>query len=286
MMKIQECHHPDICKMYLNGDSGEKISKKFNVRKGTIYRILHSNNIKIRDLEHARRTHKVDEFYFNNIDSQEKAYILGIMFSDGNNYEKGYRIAIGMNDKEVITFIKDQLKSDHQITRQKNSYRIDIVSQTMSKRLSQIGCKSRKTYKLNFPSQSIIKYNLIKYFILGCFDGDGCIYKYSNNTFLFHFIGTKSMCMGIKEHLEREVKVKISLRRVNGYTFLYSIYCNNRENIQKILQYLYKDALFKMIRKHNIYLDLCQQIIDSPKWLIYKKAKRKNGKFAKGWNTH
>lgn len=67
----------DIVKMYVEDEiSATKIALKYNCAVSGIYRVLEKAGIKRRESRESRKTYKVDEHYFDNIDTSEKAYIL------------------------------------------------------------------------------------------------------------------------------------------------------------------------------------------------------------------
>ena len=75
---------PDIInkwiKMYLNGAQLKDIAQEFNTNYRTVSTQLKKNGIEI-----DRYTYHFNEHYFDNIDSQEKAYIMGMLWADGHN---------------------------------------------------------------------------------------------------------------------------------------------------------------------------------------------------------
>ena len=93
--------------------SVSKISKFYKVNFSVITRVLKENNIEIRD-NNSYKSKKVDENFFHDIDTQEKAYILGFFFADGCLTKKG-TFGIKIKDKELLERIKQELKSEHKI---------------------------------------------------------------------------------------------------------------------------------------------------------------------------
>ena len=60
----------------------------------------------------SNRIFNVDDNYFNKIDNQNKAYILGLLYADGCNYENTGTIKIDLqiDDEELLDKIKNELK--------------------------------------------------------------------------------------------------------------------------------------------------------------------------------
>lgn len=73
-MKINEENINQIVEKYQNGISGCKLSKEYNCSTDTIYEILKKNNIKIRSNKENSRKYNCNHNYFENIDTEDKAY--------------------------------------------------------------------------------------------------------------------------------------------------------------------------------------------------------------------
>ena len=78
-----------ICNMYLSGLSMNQIKNQLNCHQWEVWEILKNNNIKSRpkylwDRKNYSK-HTLNFTYFDNIDSQEKAYFLGFIWSDVEN---------------------------------------------------------------------------------------------------------------------------------------------------------------------------------------------------------
>lgn len=131
------------------------------------------------------RKYKVDESYFDKIDTEEKAYWLG--FIDGDGYQNGQELIInlGRKDEHHLAKLKEALRSEHPIklTEHKITYRgmerrssiarLGISSQTICTSLEKLGCFRAKSLTVLYPP---IDKNLDRHFIRGVFDADGCLY--------------------------------------------------------------------------------------------------------------
>lgn len=77
----------DIIKLYTqNWMKADDIGCKYNVSGCLIIRILKDNSITIR--RRGGRKYRVNVNFFENIDTEEKAYWLGFLYADGYNCEK------------------------------------------------------------------------------------------------------------------------------------------------------------------------------------------------------
>ena len=100
----------EIIDKYNNGISINKLSKEYKLNWRKIEKILIQNNVEI------RRQYKINENYFDEIDTPNKAYILGLLYFDGSNtsnYEnKRYCITITLkqDDCKILEDIKNEIE--------------------------------------------------------------------------------------------------------------------------------------------------------------------------------
>lgn len=131
------------------------------------------------------RKFSVNDNYFNKLDTQEQAYILGLMYSDGNihknsNYES-YIITFGQSEerKDIVYKVAQALSPDCKIYQalrgSKLFYYFNLCSKTMFDDLSKLGLFPNKSLTISFPT--FIPDELMPHFIRGLFDGDGCIWN-------------------------------------------------------------------------------------------------------------
>lgn len=132
------------------------------------------------------KKHNLNESFFEKIDSEEKAYFLGLMYSDGyifsSKHTKGLGIQLQEPDKELLIKFNQCLKSNYPLMvvkrldeNHQNCIRLYGYSKKIAEDLTKQGCFENKTKKLQFPSCNQVPSNLIHHFIRGYFDGDGCV---------------------------------------------------------------------------------------------------------------
>ena len=100
----------------------KEIAEKLNISVSTVkrYKNKYKLNVSI-DIVRQKNSEKhqkyeCDKTYFDNIDTMDKAYLLGFIAADGfvtNKNEVG--IGVAQKDKKVIDFFKKELKSDKPI---------------------------------------------------------------------------------------------------------------------------------------------------------------------------
>lgn len=81
--RLSEKTRNDIIDMYLSGKNKKYISDTINVSYGTVSRVLKENSIQFRSRSNIKKVYNCNEHYFDEIDTPNKAYILGILYADG-----------------------------------------------------------------------------------------------------------------------------------------------------------------------------------------------------------
>lgn len=210
--------------------------------------------------------YKFDETIFNNIDSEEKAYILGYLFADGYNNTNQHTVQLTLHKKDLQIlekFNKIIYPNCHRpIHKYGNLVRFSINNKNVSNQIAKFGCTQAKTFKLTFPD---IIDNLIPHFIRGYLDGDGCIYIGRNQCEL-SLISTLSFCETIGDIIKNKFNFdqSISLKKDNGKDKIYRIRYMKRKQIIDILTWIYKNSTIHLDRKYNKYLELIE-IENKPK---------------------
>ena len=200
------------------------INSEFNVRIsiGAIQYRLRKNNL---TRQNGKTLFEFNHDYFEDIDTERKAYWLGFLYADGsivetkkkNHIKSMLSIEIKKTDAYLLEELKKDLNSDLEIKFLKKQSFInkgyDTISETCyirfhSKKLisdlKKWGCIPNKTGKLNeIPD---IKDDLIRHFIRGYFDGNGTCgqVKDSPNCFNVGFCGSYDFVCNINKRIKRE----------------------------------------------------------------------------------
>lgn len=178
---------------YNNKPSLTKLSKKHHVGLKVL-------SDKLKELGYVIINHqnklKFNEYIFDSIDTEEKAYWLGFIFADGcissfdseGKNRHTVELSLKESDKEHLDkfnkFVEHEDINHVKINKAKctnngvicNRCRWSVRNKHLWEILNSYGCTPKKSLILKFPSLSIFKdYSLIKHFIRGYWDGDGCL---------------------------------------------------------------------------------------------------------------
>jgi len=166
-----------------DGLTPREIGEKFGVKRHQINYILEKNGVQ-KNSSDCKRKYEINEYYFDNIDTPNKAYILGFLYADGCNHIKHNNtitLELQQKDADILELIKNEIGSSKPLY-WFNTIRTDGVerhmvsmvlnSKHMCEMLSKCGCVHKKTFLLEFPD--FLEERLYSHFIRGYFDRDGC----------------------------------------------------------------------------------------------------------------
>lgn len=235
----------------------KQLGSEFGCSYVTIRNLLNKHHIQSRG---NKQGYPRNEFYFNKIDTPEKAYWLGFLYADGCVHSHNYEVSINITDKEHVEKFKKAIGAiNHRITetmdsRWKNAkilYQLSIKDKQLHNDLIKWGCIPQKSLQLNsFPN---IPRDYVSHFIRGYFDGDGSLhYLQGTNNFRISFLGTPEF---LKEIQKETQTTQISLAKGTGQAYVLQI--AGRKQVVRILEYLYQDSEEKtrLDRKYKKYLD-------------------------------
>ena len=247
-----------IIDKYVNENySLKQLGREFGCSYGTIRNLLNKHHIASRG---NKQGYPRNEFYFNKIDTPEKAYWLGFLYADGCVHNGSSEVSIQLTDKEHIEKFKQAIGAiNHKIveihdTRWENAktlYMFSIKDKQLHADLCKWGCVPNKTFLINkIPN---IPRDYVSHFLRGYFDGDGSLhYLKSTNNFRISFT-----CGSVEflEDIQKELGTSLSIRNEKGTNSNY-LQISGRHQVERILNYLYKDSTesTRLDRKYDLYL--------------------------------
>lgn len=251
------------CLEYASGTTVKEIAQRENVKECTLrywIRRLHFN-------KGNRRSHKMDESYFSNIDKEAKAYILGFLMADGcvsrssesNHNSNRLVINISHKDRKILELIQEEFAwsyviqdyipkgtySDHEMSR------LVINSQRLCIDLAKYGIVPNKTGKECFPD---LPEGMKRHFVRGFLDGDGSAYIDKRGRVTYGFSSCKNMLMSLREYfsengIESIPKICHEKRPDGSDKHLYDLSYGRQSDTEKIFHLLYDDAEYYFERK-------------------------------------
>jgi len=190
--------------------------------------------------------------------SQDMAYILGLIFADGNiswDTERSYRaltITAREKDSSHLEKIRSILQSTKPLSYSKktNSYRLIVNSKKLCEDLMGYGLTPRKSLSVKFPE---VPEDYLKHFLRGVIDGDGNV-RYVDRPRSPYFEITISS--GSRIFLEKmaeaisSIGVYAKVRKVNDNLFILQYSCKRG---MALAEWIYQDANLCLSRKLEQY---------------------------------
>lgn len=224
---------------------------------------LYTNHISNRRIRHN---------IFSSVETELQAYLLGFYAADGSIDEtrKTLRIHLQKRDSEIVYLFKDTISPDartftvdkHKTTGRNGqeitaneSFGVDITSAKLCNDLVELGYGYRKSWEdLKLPN---ISEELVRHFIRGYFDGDGCISiwlsqekgKSDRVRGKFDICAKSASLLNevIKFFANNNIKLNLNyLKRDN----MYRLATTSKKEITKIFHLLYDDSNFYLSRKY------------------------------------
>jgi DNA-binding transcriptional regulator WhiA len=218
--------------------------------------------------------------FFNNIDTEEKAYWLGFMYADGyvtrsnsgasvgielkkSDYKhlKKFNKSIGGNIDVTFRERKVSFKDNPDYNKKKEVAIIRIYSTEMFKDLVLNGCTENKTFTIKFPSN--LREDLIRHFVRGFFDGDGSLHVYNHSQRKhLKYVG----CNFTSASEEFLTSLRAILYEKNIFSYItqfkkcHQLCVRRQSDVLLFLKYIYDDANIYLDRKYNLYLSLAPSL--------------------------
>lgn len=203
---------------------------------------------------------QLNEEYFEQIDSNEKAYWLGWIVSDGSltdNIEKSkfsLELTIKKEDEDILHLLENDLGVKNKIyPSQKHYSRFCLGSKKIITDLNKLGITSNKTFSVKVPKFDK-KYNAA--FIRGIFDGDGGFSVYTRKSGQhcqeLSFCGNEFVISWIRDTLIAEIP-ELTPNSITQESSIKRIRWSSLKDIKLIRDYMYKEHNNHYLsRKYNL----------------------------------
>ena len=250
----------------------QDICKKFNVSHTTFSKYLKNYlGIKIE----KRVKHNFNFNYFDSIDTEEKAYWLGFIFADGyisssplkSEGKKAYtfELSLKLGDQNHLKLLQKELNTERPVLTTNSRCRLLVNSKHFWETLNNYGCTPNKSLILKFPNSKIFKTkDLIRHFMRGYFDGDGCI-SYANKehtTLTMQLLGTKDFLQIFIQNLPEDLRDFTLRHNHNNEKELTYLINTSSNKAYKFFKFLYENSNVYLERKYSRFARYHSNVID------------------------
>jgi hypothetical protein len=148
---------PDFIKEYKKGMSLNEIAVKHDVDIKIVHTYLLNEGIELRTITEATRQYPINETYFNVLDSDPKAYHLGIVFGKGfltkNVFSSFLDVSIHQKRKHLIQSLVEALQHENEEKINKENVTHRFISVPLYETLSHYGLHDNNIR--NIPSERL-----------------------------------------------------------------------------------------------------------------------------------
>ena len=235
-----------------------EIAKVLNVTRRSVENYSNKTGLKPKS---GKKAPKFNTTYFKKIDNEEKAYILGYITADGYIGSNERTLCFNIN-KQDIDFIKKfdkAINANSNICKSStpNCIKVNYCSKEIVNDLSKYGIVRNKTKTVNIPN---LDEHLIRHFLRGYIDGDGCVSKRTVTI----TIGSEKMYSSLMKILSEHSKGKIySVKGKNNNYYTIQLCRRNSD----VIKWIYEDCKIYLDRKYNSYVQ---------NWKYYTEKTRSN----------
>lgn len=254
-----------IYQRHLSGETLLSISKNTGIHIQSIYSHFKKNNWEYnRNIQIREDNYFVNDNYLNNIDSEDKAYFLGWMLSDGGVSHNKISLKLIKTDDYIIKEIFDKFSNGYKMTENKNNKSMSLSSKKMISELAKLGCVENKG-KIGFDLPDIPN-DLFRHFVRGYFDGDGSIGERSlrpNQTQINICSIDNDFLIQLQEKLNKfNISSVIYMENRKGKLVnMFRLVLPTHKERLKFFDFLYENCNIKLIRKYDKYKKYYDNII-------------------------
>lgn len=219
----------------------------------------------------GKRIYSFNQNFLSELNSPEKAYFLGLLYSDGCVFKskdwESYSIIFGQSEtnKDIVYKINNLLESTYPVQSSLNGsklfYKIDLKSKQMFNDLQKLGIEPNKSLTCTFP---ILNDDLMPHFIRGLFDGDGCVWNGKRkimqvkdsskpsgyrerivHNVKFTYTGNYAFVNDLQDYLVDKLgfkKTKLNFSKAKDSKHICTMEYSGRKQLKRFYDFIYKDA--------------------------------------------
>lgn len=246
-----------IIDSYKSGASCFEIGQTLNLDEQAIRRLIKDMGL-LKDTKPYQKL--IDHNWLDNIDSEEKAYFLGLLAADGWLHGNSLFIELQESDRHLLETLQQKIvpfiplatyNSNKDV---KPKVRLVITSQKWRLRCEELLICYAKS--LTMPDMvDNIPQDVQHHFVRGYFDGDGTVGVYLNKRLnkkfsRVQFLGTKEFLQGV----HKSIGLPVGTISLSPKEKIHRLNYSGKQRLFEIKDYLYKDATIYLSRKKDRFV--------------------------------
>lgn len=259
LKKLTGRDYQKIIRLYIAGISQSRIALRFGVTQSYVSEILRRRGVKIRPMSVAT---PLNENFFYGIKTERAAYWLGFLCADGcinikRDRQPFVTISLAIKDAGHLRQLRADIKSGFRLkswiatasdgTRHE-AVRLHLTSYKLVADLLNLGIGPRKTSTMRLPRLSP---SLMRHFMRGYFDGDGCVMRPRRRELSVVIVGNAAFIQQYREILRKFGVVKNGPIYERGNYVRLDLSGNGQG--RRIYKFFYQGATRFLLRKRRIF---------------------------------
>lgn len=256
-----------IVERYKDGETFSSMADELNVSRNSLWKFTTKvYNVKPYQTSGYPTLYDINTEAFENVDSEESAYALGLIVTDGYIHIKNNEIHFTSTDKEQIDNLKKCLDcTQNPYVSEPRTGEIDGRPVTGRKKIYQLCfgpekiCRdfiqyfAPKSSDRNSIPKEIKGNEYVRHFVRGVIDGDGCI---SGGVYI---TGNRGILEDTQEILISRLDInKTKLHKKNDRSSSYDLQIKKQKDLESIYSWLYENANYYLSRKKNKFSKLVE----------------------------
>jgi len=251
-----------LLEQYVNqGKSLADIARENHCSRPTVYRLIKKYGILPRNRSESRkkaleagkfkgreRRHINETFFEPSNWSQGMAWVLGLLFADGNMEISSPVFRLSQRTPDGLQKALNLMRSTHMIAvKEKKSYKgvisgkiynFKVWNKKMYNDLLNLGLTPAKSTEMKFPE---VPPKYMNHFIRGLYDGDGSFYinRFDGAIISRYRNGSLDFITAVTDILQKKLNISITIHRNEKFN---TYYIKISQKIKELVAYLYKGA--------------------------------------------
>lgn len=251
MKNLSEEEKQQLINEYVNTSlSITRLCRKYKIRIDDFFILKGKENFnRPKDLRKTKRVIRgrssCDLKFFKQF-TDMSCYWLGFLISKADVYTRSIKIGMPLFDLNHLEKFKRDIQSTYEISTTKLSCEITIKINSILETLEALGLsKESRKFSEDIPEE------MMSHFLRGLFDGKGSFDICYNNPLFSVSLPSEEFCEKYQDILMKNCNLAKGKIQADEYSNYYSLIYTGREQVKRIMDYLYKDATVYLDRKYQ-----------------------------------
>jgi hypothetical protein len=273
----------EMARLYLEDRRAvQDIAAQFGCSKRTIRSTVGPDNLRKTPTQFLvgkanARKYTLDEAFFDDINTEAKAYFLGLICADGWVPAKNEIVGLALTDPLPVYALKHAVNFSGEVKikppsgkGKKPVFELRMNSRKMVRRMREIGLGVNKTKSMSDKVLDVVPEDLLHHFIRGFWDGDGGVRITARGDLCVYFCGTEEFMQALVSRLAANVGVSQVKIRPNKPRTVWMIEYRGLICSMMLREFLFdkasiwlqrkKNKLFSLLPRHLGWLNAKQRI--------------------------